>query len=197
MDNKLIARDRMKYKKNSLSSSLALVAIVLNALFFASIYRQVEADIGKYYFNITIGGSVLLNLFFMLAAFLSSEGVKNYKMSFAIVLLVLAALQIGRVFIYPVGAHSTVLSETDGVKKMVMETPHFIRCLIYLLGSAACLIVAGVMGILKTLQLNEHKAKYPHAQVDFGDDVPVVDANVDDVAASPAILEQEPIDHKD
>ena len=193
MNDNLITRDRMKYEKNKLSSSLALIAIAFNALFFASIYRGVKADIGMYYANILMGGSVLLNLVFMLATFLSSEGVKNYKMPFAVTLLVLAALQIGRIFIYPLGAHTTVLSEADGVKKMVMETPQFIRCLIYLSGSAVCLIVAGVFGIIKTLQLKQHKAAHPEVFVDFGDETPVCDTVPGDAAASPVVFGQEPI----
>lgn len=167
MNEKLITRDRMRYEKNKLSSSLALVAIVFNAIYFAGIYRGVFENTGSYYYNILVGGSVLINLAFMLTAFLSSEGVKNYKTGFAITLLVLAALQIGRIFVYPVGAHTTEKAAGSGV--MVMGTPQFIRCLVYLLASAACLIVAGVFGIIRSNQLKQHLAKYGDGKVDFAE----------------------------
>ena len=73
-DDRFVKRDRMRYTKNSLSSSLALLAIVFNVLYFVSIY---QSDKGKFYYTILIGASVLYNLVFMLMAFLSSEGVKN------------------------------------------------------------------------------------------------------------------------
>ena len=145
-----------------------------------------------------MGASVLLNLIFMLFAFLSSEGVKNYKIFFAVLLIVLAGLQIARIFVFPLGAHSTPL-EMDS-SRMVMETPQFIRCLIYLIGSATCLALAGAFGIIKTIQLNDHKAKHPEVFVDFGKEsaeAPVADANAEDVAESPAVFSQEPIDTSD
>ena len=37
---------------------------------------------GNYYYTILVGASILYNLVFMLAAFLSSEGVKNYKIGY-------------------------------------------------------------------------------------------------------------------
>ena len=75
-DDRIVKRDRMRYTKNTLSSTLALLGIVFDVLYFVSIY---QSDVGTYYYNILIGASVLYNLIFMLMAFLSSEGVKNYK----------------------------------------------------------------------------------------------------------------------
>lgn len=196
MNDALISKDRMKYEKNKISSTLVYVAIVFNALFFMSVYRGVFANIGNYYFTITMGVSVLLNLIFMLFAFLSSEGVKNYKIFFAVLLIVLAGLQIVRIFVFPLGAHSTPLEKDPS--KVVMETPQFIRCIVYLIGSATCLAVAGVVGIIKTWQLSDHKAKHPEVFVDFGvEEAPVADANAEDVAGSPAVFSQEPMNTSD
>ena len=44
-EDKLIQRDRMRFTKNTLSSSLALLAILFNVLYFVSIYRS---DVGSY-----------------------------------------------------------------------------------------------------------------------------------------------------
>ena len=61
---------------------------MLNVLYFVCIYKS---DVSTYYYTYMIGLSVMYNLVFMLAAFLSSIGVKNYKMKFSIVLIVIDA----------------------------------------------------------------------------------------------------------
>ena len=105
-DDRFVKRDRMRYTKNSLSSSLALLAIVFNVLYFVSIY---QSDKGKFYYTILIGASVLYNLVFMLMAFLSSEGVKNYKPGYSWLLLALGVGQVARIFILPQQAHEAVV----------------------------------------------------------------------------------------
>ena len=68
-EEKSIRLDRMRYTKNSLASTLAVLAILFNVFYFISIY---ESNVGSWYYNILIGASILYNLVFMLAAFLSS-----------------------------------------------------------------------------------------------------------------------------
>ena len=45
MDDQNIRVDRMRFSKNTQSSRLALLAIVLNVLFFISIYKYVCKDV--------------------------------------------------------------------------------------------------------------------------------------------------------
>lgn len=154
-DVSTIKKDRMRYKTNKLSSNLALLAVVVNVLYFASIYIS---DIyfkvkSNHYYTYKIGMSVLYNLIFMLAAFLSSIGVKNYKISYSIVLIVIGAMQVVRIFYLPMNAFNTMIDE----EHKVMETGQFIRVLIYLIGSAALLIAAGVIGIIRTKILEKYK----------------------------------------
>ena len=111
-DVKNIRKDRLRYTKNKLSSTLAIFGIVFDALYFISLY---SSDVGTYFYTYIIGASVVYNLLFLLCTFLSSEGVKSYKLSYAIVLIVVGALQIGRIFYIPIQAHSTeVLVGTAG-----------------------------------------------------------------------------------
>ena len=93
-ERRQIELDRMRYTKHTLSSRLALLAIVFNVLFFVSIYAS---DVGSWYYTILIGASIVYNLVFMLMAFLASEGVKNYKQSYAWLLLAIGAGQIVRI----------------------------------------------------------------------------------------------------
>ena len=99
-----IRKDRMRFTKNTLASTLAIVAIVFDVLYFLNIYKSdVNHNVGNFYYQIRIGGSIILNLLFMLAAFLSSEGIKNYKVSYGYVLGVLGVIQLVRHRVEAVG----------------------------------------------------------------------------------------------
>jgi hypothetical protein len=150
-----VKKDRLRYTKNKLSSTLAILAIVFDALYFISIY---SSDVGKYYYTYIIGASIVYNLLFLLCAFLSSEGVKSYKLSYAILLIAIGAMQIGRIFYIPMRAHSTeVIIGTESV--LAMSDGQFTRIVIYLLLSAAASIAAGIIGIVKTVTLENYKKK--------------------------------------
>ncbi|MBQ5986303.1 MAG: hypothetical protein IJL59_03465 [Clostridia bacterium] len=153
-EEQLIRRDRMRFTKNTLSSGLALLAILLNVLYFVSIYKS---DVGSYYYNILIGASVLYNLVFMLVVFLSSEGVKGYKIGYAYVLIVVGLLQIVRIFILPMRAHTATVT-INQQETIVMQTAQFIRVIVYLCASSVCCIVAGIVGIQKSRTLSAYMA---------------------------------------
>ena len=151
-DDKQVRLDRMRYTKNTLASGLALLSILFDVFFFISIY---ESNVGSWYYNILIGASILYNLIFLLAAFLGSEGIKNYKISYSYLMIALGIGQIIRIFIYPVRAHAaTVTIQEQAVT--VMENPQFIRCVLYLIISAACLFAGAVVGMSRSRQLKAH-----------------------------------------
>ena len=153
-EEKNIRLDRMRFTKNSLPASLALLAIIFNVLYFANIY---ESNVGSWYYNILMGASILYNLIFMLATFLSSEGIKNYKIGYAYLMIALGIGQIVRIFIYPMRAHAaTVTIQEQAVT--VMETKQFTVCLVYLAASAACLLVGAVIGAARSKALKDHVA---------------------------------------
>lgn len=151
----LIKKDRLRYTKNKLSANLTLLAIVFNALYFVNIYKS---DVGSYYYRLIIGISVVYNLLFMLFAFLSSEGVKSYKISYSYVLVALGIGQIIRIFILPFSAKSDVIM-MGGVEQVVMGGGQFMRVCIYLIASAALCIIAGVIAFIKTRTLVSYQAE--------------------------------------
>ena len=151
-DDKQVRLDRMRYTKNTLASGLALLSILFDVFFFISIY---ESNVGSWYYNVLMGASILYNLIFLLAAFLCSEGIKNYKIAYSYLMIALGIGQIIRIFIYPVRAHSaTVTIQEQAVT--VMENPQFIRCVLYLVISAACLFVGAFVGMTRSKQLKAH-----------------------------------------
>lgn len=151
-DERTIQRDRMRFIKNTQSANLALVGIFFNVLYFVSIY---QSDVGSYYYNILVGGSIVYNLVFMLAVFLSSEGVKNYMKNYSYILAGIGALQIGRIFIIPMKAHSAVIA-VNGVETPVMQNGQFTYVLVCLIASAVCLVLAAIINFKKCGELEAH-----------------------------------------
>lgn len=154
-DERTIQLDRMRFTKNTLSANFALLAILLDVCFFISIY---ETNAGSYYYNILMGASILYNLIFLLAAFLSSEGVKNYNVGYSYLLILLGIIQIARIFIYPVRAHAAELAAAGGEMVKVMGTAQFVRVVLYLALSALCCFVSAVVGIQRSRALSAHLA---------------------------------------
>ena len=153
-DDRFVKRDRLQYTKNTVSSRLAILAILLDVLYFVSLYKS---DVGSWYYNIRIGASILYNLVFMLLAFLSSEGVKKYKTSFNWLLIALGILQIARIFILPASAHQAEI-ELNGQTVRVMGDGQFLFCVICLAASAVCCLASAVVNLRKSATLKAHLA---------------------------------------
>ena len=158
-EEKLIQRDRMRFVKNSMCANLCYLAILFDIFYFVLLYRS---DVGSYYYTIQIGASIVYNLLFLLIVFLSSEEVKNYNKRFSIVLLVVGALQIIRIFAIPMDAHAATIV-VDGAEISVMGDAQFIRSVIYLIVSAACIIVSAVVNVIRCNMLEAHN-KYLESQ---------------------------------
>ena len=157
-DDRTIQRDRMRFTRNTLSANLVLLAILFNVFYFINIYKSdINHVVGNYYYQFSIGVSIIFNLVFMLAAFLSSEGIKNYKVSYSYVLLVLGAMQIVRIFILPLGALRTEVT-VAGTTGTVMGTGQFTQVTIYLIISGICCFASAVIGMKRSRELNEHLA---------------------------------------
>ena len=147
-EDQFIKRDRLRFKRNTLSANLTLLAILCDMLYFVNIY---QSDVGSYYYTYMIGISVIYNLVFLLAAFLTEEGVKNYKKEHSYLQVVLGVIQVVRIFILPMSAHTT---ELDGA--LVMGNGQFTYQVVLLIASAACLVVSAVVNYTKCAALDAH-----------------------------------------
>lgn len=159
----IINTDIYRYKRNKLAANLALLGLFINCLYFMLFYG-INFDS---YATMLIGGSVLVNLIVLLVTFLASEGVKVYNKNYSYVLLVLAVVQIVRIFIYPLDIASggsvlniatsfssmriryfgiTYTGNTGGVSAILI---------VYLVLSAACLLASAVIGYIRAVQLEK------------------------------------------
>lgn len=150
-----IKRDRLRFTKNKLSANLTLLAILVNAFYFVSVYK---CDVGSYYYKWFIGMSVLYNLVFMLIAFLSSEGVKSYNIKYSFPLVALGLGQIIRIFILPMKAKNSTIV-LDGTESAVMGDGKFFYQSVLLVASGLLCVIAGVVNIIKAQTLASHQAQ--------------------------------------
>lgn len=147
-----ISNDRMRFTKDTLSANAVIFAIVLDCLYFVSIY---QSDVSTWYYNWIIGASIIFNLLFLLTAFLASEGIKNRKTGFTIPLIVLGLLQVIRIFYLPAKAHAAVVV-LAGEEVAVMGNGQYLYTVICLAVSAVCCIFAAVNSHKNNKKLAAH-----------------------------------------
>lgn len=154
-DVSVIKKDRLRFTKNTLSSTLCYIAILFDAFYFVFVYSiNPSEDIGKaFFYSIMIGFSVICNLLFLLFAFLASEGVKNYSKPFSILLIIIGVIQTMRIFGIPLLGFLERLN--DGSR---LISPFSFAALALLLAiSSICCILAGIIGLIKTTTLENYK----------------------------------------
>ncbi len=151
-DVQQVKLDRMRYTKDKFSANLVLVAIVLDCLYFVSIY---QSDVGSYYYNWVIGASVIYNLLFLLSGFLASEGVKSRNSGYTGLLLFIGAMQFVRMAYLPAKAHAATV-DISGEAVQVMTNGQYYYVLACLAISGVCCIVAAVASYTNTKKLADY-----------------------------------------
>ncbi len=153
MDKEKIKLDRMRYVKDSVPSNLAILAVVFDILYFVLIYKINN----EFFYNFSIGASVVINLLVMLFGFWCSIEVKNYHGKFGYLMIFLGAVQIARIFYYPMRAHAAVVM-VENQSVQVMTNTQFILAIAYLALSAACFIGGGLLSMKNSKTLQDHLA---------------------------------------
>lgn len=159
-EERLIKRDRMRYIKNSLAANLALLGILFDVFYFVKIY---QSDVGTYYYTILIGASIVYNLVFLLAVFLASEGVKNYKSGYTWLLAAIGVGQLVRIFIIPTRAHNAT-TLVNGETVAVMGDKTYLYVVVLLVLSAACLLASAAVNFVRCRELKAHLKTIGSAQ---------------------------------
>lgn len=170
MKNEIISNDIKRYKRDKLSGNLALLGLVFECLYFMLMYKQVCENIqavfsnGEQVYTFLFGISVILNLTLLLMIFLSSEELKGYNKKFSYVVWVIAAIQIVRIFGYPMNTLTNTLKIGGG---KIISGGTFTALVIFLVASAACLICAGVLGFINSTRLAHYRANLENGKIDL------------------------------
>ncbi len=175
-DEKLTKLDRMRYTSDSASSTMVILAIVLNVLFYVGIYQcdhvTDKAEPSFFYYSWTIGASVIYNLLFLLFCFLASVGVKGRRPGYSVPLAVIGVMQFVRIFYIPaittgkpqIGSLFGIAQEftptyvVGDVTYQVMTNGHYLFSVIMLAVSGVLLIVAAVNSHLNNRKLAAYMA---------------------------------------
>ena len=163
-DKKQMRLDRMRYTKNTLCSNMAILAIVANVLYFVTMYKINN----KAMYDLMMGTSVITNLLFLLFVFLCSEGVKNYNVNYAILMICIGAVEIVRIFIWPIKMHNTETRIVDASGQLVTTTvlsdTQFVLAIVCLAIAAVLLIAGGIIGIIRGKQLAAYNESLKQAE---------------------------------
>lgn len=161
MDSKTIVHiDVYRYKRNKIASSFALLGLVFECLYFMLFY---SLRVSQFY-TALIGLDIVINLAVLLVVFLASEGVKSYNKKYCIPLLVVAVLQVARIFLYPTDIAAQGGYITSSAYDMTSWSAWYFGTalstgatsailIIYLVASAACLVVSSIFGYVRATQL--------------------------------------------
>ncbi len=172
-NQEIIHSDILRYKTNKLPATFALLGIVFSCLYFCLLYGFRS----NFFSNWQIGISVILTLFSLLITFLASEGIKGYNKKFVIVLIVLAAIQIIRIFGIPLSAlrydianGNTVADETSTLYTRYFGVDLapwtcFVFLTLWLCASAACLIASAVIGYINCVRLEAFNKKIESGEI--------------------------------
>lgn len=172
-NQEIIHSDILRYKTNKLPATFALLGIVFSCLYFCLLYGFRS----NFFSNWQIGISVILTLFSLLITFLASEGIKGYNKKFVIVLIVLAAIQIIRIFGIPLSAlrydianGNTMADETSTLYTRYFGVDLapwtcFVFLTLWLCASAACLIASAVIGYINCVRLESFNKKIESGEI--------------------------------
>lgn len=169
-NQQIVRHDILKYKTNKLAASLALLGIVFNVLYFCLLYSFTATFFSTW----KIGISVIFTLVTLLMTFLASEGIKNYEKKYCIFLLVLAVVQIVRIFGLPLEALTHDAKE--GVEAVLTGEYFFSELtyqvaytmmVVWLVAGAVALVASAVVGYLNCVRLESYSKKVENGEVDI------------------------------
>lgn len=137
----------MLYKTNKASFTLCLIALVLNCLMFLHIYGTMSCIP-----SLVLGIDLVINIIFMLLAFLFAENEKKYDKKCAYMGIALGIFEIVRIFTLPLHYYKKYLnSAIDDI--VGLPTSDFIYCVILMVIASVCLITASAICIYKTTKI--------------------------------------------
>lgn len=189
--NVVLQDDILRFRKNKLSANLALLALVFNILYFTLLYTIHTTDM----YTLVIGISVIVNLLVLLGGFYASEGIKGYNKKVCIILLVLAVVQIVRIFIYPLkGLSGDWMGGNAYFGAIMTPTSNGVLLIIYLVGSAACFIASAITGYISANRLEAHLRKVESGEISVDDTLKELNkqdlAKENEVVAAPVVSEE-------
>ena len=141
--------ERMRYKNDSLSFLLCMIALIADIVMFSLIYSNsiLTSLTGVQGFSYyTIGIDIIVNTLFMLFAFYVGEELKTYHIKWAIAPIIMGVIQLYRITDFP----------RDMRDFGFITEKLYLTCVVCLVLSALCLFAASVNTFIKATMLNNY-----------------------------------------
>ena len=142
-----------KYKNDTFAYLFVLLGIVFNCFAFIKLYEKND----PFFYDYRMALSVLYNLIFMLAVFLTAENIKKYHFKYAVVALVIGALQFLRIFDYV----------KDALAIGAFERNVYTYIVVFYGLSGASLIIGGITGCINSTLLK----RFVDGKLEFKEEV--------------------------
>ena len=136
-----IKSDILRYTTNKWGFTFPILAIILDVAMFLIIYTEKNCVP-----DFQLGIDLLVNVIFLLAAFLLAEKMKVYNKKSAYLAFVVAAIQVLRILWIPL--NYLLLGG--------LLAGQFIACCVLLVASGLCLVAGGIITINKSNRLEKH-----------------------------------------
>ena len=136
-----IKSDILRYTTNKWGFTFPILAIILDVAMFLIIYTEKNCVP-----DFQLGIDLLVNVIFLLAAFLLAEKMKVYNKQSAYLSFVVAAIQVLRILWIPL--NYLLLGG--------LLAGQFIACCVLLVTSGLCLVAGGIITIIKSNRLEKH-----------------------------------------
>lgn len=143
--------DIMRYKNNTSSFWLCILAICLNVAMFLIIYKDKNCTP-----DVQLGLDLLINILVLLAAFLIAERTKTYNVKGGYFAIGLGVVELLRIFWIPLRYYLVYIESLNTETVTGLTTSKFVWCVALLICGAISLISAGLICLQKSKRLTEH-----------------------------------------
>lgn len=157
-EEKNVQIDMLRYRGNSLATTLGYIALLAQVVAFCTVYSTVSISAS---YNVTIFGytnagvwtgvDIFVNIIFLLFVFLTISRMKVYDRNWGIVSIVIGAFELIRLFLFPLALWNANTATTT-----VISSPVFTIQIVCYVMAGALLIVAGALTIWLSNILNKY-----------------------------------------
>ena len=141
----------LRYHKNSPSFWFCILALALDVVYFCVAY-ETKMEALPYVVGLQVSLDVVLNILFMLFAFLAAEKLKAYDLNWCYVSFGMAVIQVVRAFHIPFLSYA---NKAGQVKEFITGPTRYISMILLILSGGA-LVAGGIIGLIKTKILRKH-----------------------------------------
>lgn len=139
--------DMLMYRTNKLAALLIYLALIFMIVAFSTIYGYLTVV------DYRVGIDIIANIICLLVLFLAAEKCKVYDLTWGLICFPLAAILLLKGFLVPTMLFNAKVSATDNTR--ILDGLRYAINVVFTIGSAAAVIGAGVITIIRASLLSE------------------------------------------